>query len=105
MAQFCIQSVMGPTGSGKSTVWSWLSSDFPPAYHSMSMQFIAAASGQGHAAIRHGLRTATSDIRIIKTTHPKNGSSVVFVDTPGFDDTHMTDIEVLIAIADWLSTT
>jgi len=75
--------VMGPTGCGKTT-------------------FITKATGQGHSEINHGLRTATSGIRTIRTTHPKDGHPVVFVDTPGFDDTYIPDNETLSKVADWL---
>jgi GTPase Era involved in 16S rRNA processing len=30
---------------------------------------------------------------------------IVFVDTPGFDDTNKTDVEVLEMLADWLNKT
>jgi GTPase Era involved in 16S rRNA processing len=66
------------------------------------MQFIAAASNQGYDAISHGLRTPQSRIQIVKTKHPKDGHSVVFVDTPGFDATSKSDAETLTHIADWL---
>jgi hypothetical protein len=65
-------------------------------------QFIATASGQGHDAIHHGLRTVPSDIQIIKATHPKDDHPVVFVDTPGFDATSKSDTETLGQVADWL---
>ena len=31
------------------------------------------------------------------------GRRVVFVDTPGFDDTHIGDEEILSRISDWLT--
>jgi len=31
-----------------------------------------------------------------------DGRDVVFVDTPGFDDTFKSDIEILTQIAEWL---
>lgn len=30
---------------------------------------------------------------------------IVFVDTPGFDDTNKTDVEILEMLADWLTKT
>jgi hypothetical protein len=30
---------------------------------------------------------------------------LVFVDTPGFDDTHKQDVDILKMIADWLKST
>jgi hypothetical protein len=34
--------------------------------------------------------------------HPTGGYPVVFVDTPGFDDIYISDIDILATIADWL---
>jgi len=34
--------------------------------------------------------------------HPIYGSSLVCIDTPGFDDTHLSDMEILEMISDWL---
>jgi len=68
----------------------------------LSAQFIAAASGKGHDAINHGQASTASGVRTISATHPKDGRPVVFVDTPGFDDTYVADTETLQKIADWL---
>jgi len=74
--------VMGPTGSGKST-------------------FIDCAARQDGQTIGHKLRSFTSDIRTVRIDHSTLGS-VVFVDTPGFDDTTKSDVEILTMIANWL---
>ena len=34
--------------------------------------------------------------------HPVYGSSLVCIDTPGFDDTHLSDMEILEMISEWL---
>jgi len=34
--------------------------------------------------------------------HPEYGSSLVCIDTPGFDDTHLSDMEILEMISEWL---
>ena len=34
--------------------------------------------------------------------HPVDDYPVVFIDTPGFDDTHKSDTEILTIIANWL---
>ncbi|KIM82902.1 hypothetical protein PILCRDRAFT_820197 [Piloderma croceum F 1598] len=78
-----IVAVMGPTGAGKST-------------------FIECATCQDGRTIGHGLRSFTSDIRAVRVNHPIDGRPVVFVDTPGFDDTYKSDLEVLTMIAEWL---
>lgn len=37
--------------------------------------------------------------------HPKYANRLVFVDTPGFDDTNKSDMEILEMIAEWLKKT
>jgi len=74
--------VMGPTGSGKST-------------------FIDCATRQDGRTVGHKLRSFTKDIRTDRFTHPTFGS-VVFIDTPGFDDTLKPDVEILTTIANLL---
>jgi len=75
--------VMGPTGVGKST-------------------FIECATRQDGRTVGHGLRSCTKDVRAIRSTHPADGYPVVFVDTPGFDDTSRSDVEILSMIANYL---
>ncbi|KAF9469800.1 P-loop containing nucleoside triphosphate hydrolase protein [Collybia nuda] len=77
---------MGPTGAGKSS-------------------FIAKVTG-GDVRIGHDLQSCTTDIKIVKYECPdKSDFDVVFVDTPGFDDTERSDVEILEMIADWLNKT
>ncbi|KAF7966370.1 hypothetical protein HWV62_38917 [Athelia sp. TMB] len=77
-----VSSVMGPTGAGKST-------------------FIDYASRQGGQGIGHTLHSQTSDIRAVRCKHPIDKSSVILVDTPGFDDTNKSDIIILGEISQW----
>jgi|ERR1700685_139128 hypothetical protein len=63
-------------------------------------KFIASATGQDHDAIRHELQTDTSDIQMVKATHPKDGHSVVFLDVPNFDAS--SSKETLSMISDLL---
>jgi len=81
-----IIAVMGPTGSGKSS-------------------FIdKATEGEGHgAAIGHKLESCTQKVGVVK--YRCQGHNIVFVDTPGFDDTYKTDFEILDLIAEWLQKT
>ncbi|KIJ43543.1 hypothetical protein M422DRAFT_169621, partial [Sphaerobolus stellatus SS14] len=79
-------SVMGPTGSGKST-------------------FINTATGAEQAFIGHSLESCTQGVQAIHYRHPRSNRDFVFVDTPGFDDTNMDDIAILSMIADWLERT
>ena len=67
-----------------------------------SEKFINIATGVD-AGVGHGLESCTSEIGIIKMAFP--GSNVVFVDTPGFDDTKRSDSDILKMISDWLEIT
>lgn len=73
-------AIMGPTGTGKST-------------------FISKLAGR-EMKIGHSLSSCTEDVEEIPC---KVGNKyVVLVDTPGFNDTHRTDTEILSALADWM---
>ncbi|KAI5989615.1 P-loop containing nucleoside triphosphate hydrolase protein [Pisolithus orientalis] len=78
------RSVMGATGSGKST-------------------FINCASGSD-LPVGKGLESCTVDVR---TSKPflLNGKIVTLIDTPGFDDTTRSDTDILSSIAAYLSNT
>ncbi|KAJ8517858.1 hypothetical protein ONZ45_g5025 [Pleurotus djamor] len=83
-----IIAIMGPTGSGKSS-------------------FVNAATGNGNqTGVGHDLESFTSEIQLLKFQYfERSTQDIVFVDTPGFDDTHRSDVDVLNAIAAWLSNT
>lgn len=51
----------------------------------------------------HDLESHTSEIKATRCTIGE--ASIVLVDTPGFDDTKKTDLQILESIADWLSET
>ncbi|KAM7197446.1 hypothetical protein V8F20_006591 [Naviculisporaceae sp. PSN 640] len=76
-----IIAVLGMTGSGKTTFVS---------------HFCATAQA-GHA-----LESATTQVEAHLSHHTLRGRRLIFVDTPGFDDTHRTDTEVLRDIVHWL---
>ncbi|KAF4582668.1 hypothetical protein EYR40_002591 [Pleurotus pulmonarius] len=81
-----IIAVMGPTGAGKSS-------------------FINMATGN-KTGVGHELESYTSSIQIIKFRSLEiSMHDIIFVDTPGFDDTHKSDIEILTMVADWLKST
>ncbi|KAH7908656.1 P-loop containing nucleoside triphosphate hydrolase protein [Hygrophoropsis aurantiaca] len=77
--------IMGPTGVGKST-------------------FINTAAGKDVTKVGHNLESCTAAIVHAIVPHPNYPSRrVVFVDTPGFDDTYEDDTEILRRIAVWLA--
>jgi hypothetical protein len=52
------------------------------------------------------LASCTKQIQAIRVyDHPKYANRLVLVDTPGFDDTHKSDMEILQMISDWLKKT
>ena len=55
--------------------------------------------------VGHGLSSCTAEIQpVIMDPHPNDPSRrLIFVDTPGFDDTYIDDTEILRRIADWLA--
>lgn len=63
------------------------------------------ATQQDGSTIGHSLQSMTSDIRTVRYVHPTTSQPILFVDTPGFDDTYKSDIEILSMIADWLVNT
>ncbi|KXN84719.1 hypothetical protein AN958_12146 [Leucoagaricus sp. SymC.cos] len=77
---------MGPTGSGKSF-------------------FIDLLTGNPGQRAGHSLKSVTADIQATRVRHEKYGDNIVLVDTPGFDDTLRSDMEILTMISDWLEKT
>ena len=70
-----------------------------------AVQFINSATG-GSVRVGHELESCTTEIGIVKCQFPeKTGLDVVFVDTPGFDDTNKSDLEILEMVAEWLKKT
>ncbi|KAI1741097.1 P-loop containing nucleoside triphosphate hydrolase protein [Xylaria scruposa] len=76
-------AVMGVTGSGKSTFIS---------------HFCAEAT------VGHGLESHTSQVGVFRYRR-QDGTSIYFVDTPGFDDTFKKDTDILREIAAFLNKT
>ncbi|MCJ1255261.1 hypothetical protein MMC24_003077 [Lignoscripta atroalba] len=76
-------AVMGVTGSGKSS-------------------FISSLTN-GKAAVGHSLESCTSEVGIYNYLH-KGNQKVHLIDTPGFDDTHRSDTDVLKDIAFFMTT-
>ncbi|KZP31950.1 hypothetical protein FIBSPDRAFT_654045, partial [Athelia psychrophila] len=64
--------------------------------------FIERATGQSDSSIKHGLEAQTDRSRAVRCKNPRDGGSVILVDTPGLDNPQKTDIAVMIEIADFL---
>ncbi|PPR03432.1 hypothetical protein CVT24_012701 [Panaeolus cyanescens] len=83
-----IIAIMGPTGSGKSN-------------------FIDVLTEHKERRAGATLTSCTTEIQAIRI-HSSNkalGDRLVLVDTPGFDDTNKTDVEILKMIGKWLERT
>ena len=88
---------MGQTGTGKSTVCVYL--HYPWVYSNSSLKFINQASG-GNLEIDDGLESCTTEVQASSFT--LHGKTITLIDTPGFDDTNMSETEVLRKIASHL---
>jgi len=77
-------ALMGPTGSGKSNV-------------------IDTLAGQPGRRSGSSLESYTTEVRAVRLyNHPVHCDRLVLVDTPGFDDTNKSDLEILQMVSDWL---
>ncbi|KAF8436539.1 hypothetical protein L210DRAFT_2456969 [Boletus edulis BED1] len=83
MSNSMSSSVMGPTGSGKST-------------------FVSLASGHD-MGISHTLTSCARGVLAVRFRDQESGQDVVMVDTPGLNDTIKSDDEILNMISDWLT--
>lgn len=83
-----IVAFMGPTGSGKSF-------------------FIDLLTGQVGRRAGNTLKSVTSVIEATRMPLPGDPEKrdIVLVDTPGFDDTTRSDMEILSMISEWLKKT
>ncbi|KAG8773837.1 hypothetical protein FS842_005302 [Serendipita sp. 407] len=77
-------AVMGATGVGKST-------------------FIRLATRNDNVTVGHGLRSQTDTVQLVR--YSRNNKNYVFLDTPGFNDTKMTDADILTNIVVTLTET
>jgi predicted GTPase len=68
-------------------------------------QFIDLLTGQPGKRAGSGLKSVTAEIEATRVHHPDYEKQIVLVDTPGFDDTTKTDMEILRMISDWLAKT
>ncbi len=96
-------SLMGPTGAGKSHVCTRLLS---LSVVLKIWQFIQKATnpdGQ-NSGVGHGLESCTSEVTALRISL-QGGNNVVLVDTPGFGDTYLSELQILQGIEKWLKDT
>ena len=99
--KYLCSSIMGATGAGKSTVSHLDGISRVP--NAEKLQFINLVSGSG-MAIGQGLSSCTSKVETTDT-FMLDGRLVTLIDTPGFDDSNVSDTDILKMIALFLSST
>jgi hypothetical protein len=76
----------------------------PQVYFTLTFvthQFINIITGVGH-----NLESCTSKVSAVRLPIPEMAfGDLVFIDTPGFDDTHKSEVDILKMVADWLRST
>ena len=94
---------MGLTGAGKSSV-SYRRKTLRPIRLRYS-QFINTAAGRTEVVVCNDLKSQTRAVQPIRCLHPDGRRNIVLVDTPGFDDTDISDTQILRIVAQWLKET
>jgi predicted GTPase len=92
--------VMGPTGSGKSNVRdiSYIVFSTSPG-----LKIIDTITNQPGRRAGSRLKSCTTEVCAVRLlNHPVHGDRLVFVDTPGFNDTNKSDLEILQMVSNWL---
>ena len=92
---------MGATGSGKTSVrtrCSWTARELIHGF-----QFINIASGS-QLRVGVNLTSCTAEVELANE-FVLDGRRVILIDTPGFDDTNISDAEILEKIAAFLAVT
>ena len=59
--------------------------------------------GQSVAYVNDSVESCTQEVQAFVCLHPDGSErKIVFIDTPGFDDSGRTDYEILKIITEWL---
>ena len=92
---------MGPTGAGKSNVGHIVRNYFP-RFH-LFLKIIDTLTNQPGRRAGSRLESCTTEVRAVRLfNHKDYGDRLVLVDTPGFDDTNKSDMQILEMISNWL---
>lgn len=90
---------MGPTGSGKTNVSEKsLSFNSRPETHQFINKLTGTSGVDGSASLNDGTRNVTR--HVVEC----DGRDLVFVDTPGLDNTYLPDAAIFKLVAEWLDT-
>ena len=71
----------------------------------LGSQFINKAAGIEETEVGHDLKSCTRQIQVVRCLDAQQDRRIVLVDTPGFDDTNISDFNILQVVADWLKFT
>ena len=91
-------AVMGATGSGKSSLISSITGREDIVGHNLESGQSVLVEFSNRALMRNDL--GTSEVEAYEITI--DSTTLVLVDTPGFDDIEMSDYQILHAISAWL---
>jgi len=96
-------AVMGRTGTGKTSFVNAVTGRGLTVGHGLEACEYSLSTNFPFIYLRDPLSNeavGTQDIQTASTTI--NGREVLLIDTPGFDDTNRSDVEILSTIADWV---
>ena len=91
-------AVMGVTGSGKSTFISHFSDDMPV----IGRNLVSCKQGTLKTVLAVLTSKGTGEVGIFRCS-AKGIGTFYLVDTPGFDDTHKSDTDILLELTAWLN--
>ena len=91
---------MGPTGSGISNVRNISCIVLNTSPGSKIIDTLTNQPGRRTGSRLEPRTTEVCGARLLN--HPVHGDNLVFVDTPGFDDTNKSDLEILQVVSNWL---
>jgi hypothetical protein len=68
-------------------------------------QLIHTLTGEFGGKVGHTLNSFTKDVQSFIIECPKTSGLIVLIDTPGFNQNHLTDRDIFEQIKSWLSAT